>query len=479
MDGQIVGMMGVGIKEKDLQGLRTTFNEKKYFDTGYPFLIDKLGNFIIHPSKEGQNFAGEEFFQQLIKSNAEIGKTKYLWEGKMKYQYFKYVESIESYVSVSIYEHELLGIIGKMRNAMIVALCLGIGLFILVNTFVSKSITSALNEGVEFAERIAGGDLSTSLDINQKDEIGQLAIALNAMVNKLKEIVGGIITSSANIASASQQLSSTAVQLSQGASEQATSVEEVSSTMEEIAANIEQNSENATQTEQISLSAQDGIIAVSEKSGEAIQANRSITEKIKIITDIAFQTNILALNAAVEAARAGEHGRGFAVVAAEVRKLAENTKIAADEIITLTSKSLNLSEEAGDFMNDTLPKIKNSTKLVQEITASSAEQSNGAEQVNSAIQQLNDITQQTAAASEEMASSSEELSGQAEQLREAISYFSIEGVASASSSKRYKIQSLSNEKVVQNIRTKTGNETPRIEIKMTDTALTDEVFEQY
>lgn len=425
---EIIGMLGIGIKEKDLQGLRQIFKRKKYFATGYPFLVDNKGTFIIHPTKVGENHANAEFFQQLINSKSNMGKTKYMWEGKMKYQYYKYIESIESYVSVSIYEHELLGIIKKVRNAIIIALILGIFLFVLVNTQISRTITTALNKGVKFAESIAHGDLSKNLDVYQKDEVGQLAAALNSMVHKLRGIVGGIITGAEHIASASQQLSGTSEQLSQGASEQASSVEEVSSTMEEIAANIEQNSDNATQTESISLSAQEGIRSVSEKSAQAIEANRTIADKINVINDIAFQTNLLALNAAVEAARAGEHGKGFAVVAAEVRKLAENSKVAADQVVTLAAQSLKLSEEAGELMKDTLPKVENSSKLVQEISASSAEQNNGANQVNSAIQQLSTVTQQNAAASEEMATSSEELASQADQLKEAISFFSIDGI---------------------------------------------------
>jgi methyl-accepting chemotaxis protein len=295
--------------------------------------------------------------------------------------------------------------------------------FVLVNTFISRSITSALTKGVEFAEAIARGELSSTININQKDEVGQLVKALNQMIIKLKDIVEGIISGAESISSASQQLSSTSQQLSQGASEQASSVEEISSTMEEIAANIEQNTENASQTEKISASAQEGIRSVSQKSVDAIAANRTISEKINIINDIAFQTNLLALNAAVEAARAGEHGKGFAVVAAEVRKLAENSKVAADQIVTLAHQSLSLSEQAGEEMNNTLPNVENSTKLVQEIAAASAEQNNGANQVNNAIQQLSNVTQQNAAAAEEMATSSEELAAQAAQLKETISFF--------------------------------------------------------
>ncbi len=426
INDKVEAIFSVGIQEKDMQRLKGLFNSKKYFDSGYPFIVDNTGTMIIHPTKEGVNLKDEEFFQQLIESSTTSGETTYIFDGKRKRQYFKYVESIESYVCVSIYEHELMNIITQIRRAILIVLIFGIGLFVLINMLISGTITTALKRGIDFAESIAAGDLSNNLDIDQKDEIGQLANALNKMVNKLKEIVGGVIQSADNIASASQQLSSTSQQLSQGASEQASSVEEVSSTMEEMAANIQQNTDNATQTEKISASAQTGVQIVSEKSQESINANRTISEKINIINDIAFQTNILALNAAVEAARAGDHGKGFAVVASEVRKLAENSKKAADEIVALAAKSLKLAEEAGEQMGKTQPMIENSTQLVKEIAAASFEQNNGAQQVNTAISQLNNVTQQNAAASEEMATSSEELASQAELMKDAINYFSID-----------------------------------------------------
>lgn len=164
---------------------------------------------------------------------------------------------------------------------------------------------------------------------------------------------------------------------------------------------------------------------VASRAKEANEANQNIANKIVIITDIAFQTNLLALNAAVEAARAGEYGKGFAVVAAEVRKLAENSKIAAEQIITMTKTSVEKGSSAGELMMNTIPKIDNTLKFAQEISAASREQNSGINQVNSAIQQLNNVTQQNASASEELASTAEELAEQAEQLNELISFFKI------------------------------------------------------
>jgi len=245
------------------------------------------------------------------------------------------------------------------------------------------------------------------------------------MVQNLTDIVNTILDGADYIASSSGQLSSTSQQISQGASEQASSTEEVSSSMEEMVSNIQQNTENSQQTEKIALSAVDSIEKVGKSSDESLLSIKQIAEKISIINDIAFQTNILALNAAVEAARAGEHGRGFAVVAAEVRKLAEHSKVAADEIVDLSNKSVSVTEEASKLLADLVPEIHKTANLVQEISAASMEQNAGAAQVNNAIQQLNSVTQQNAAASEELATSAEEMSGQAESLKQTISFFEL------------------------------------------------------
>ena len=313
----------------------------------------------------------------------------------------------------------------NIRN-LIIYIAIGILIIVIILTvFIARTIAKPIEKASEFVNSIANGDLTTDIDVDQKDEIGIMVKDLRKMAKKLKEVVVEIMNGSGNISIASQEVSSASQQLSQGANEQASSAEEVSSTMEQMSANIEQNNNNASETEKISVKAQSGINEVSEKSMETIDATKRIAEKIDIITDIAFQTNILALNAAVEAARAGEHGKGFAVVAAEVRKLAERSKVAAEEIVKLSKDGLRVTDEAGEKLSVMLPEVEKTTKLVQEIAAASIEQTSGSKQVNSAIQQLSSVTQENASASEELASNAEELAGQGDQLKELIRFFKV------------------------------------------------------
>jgi methyl-accepting chemotaxis protein len=251
------------------------------------------------------------------------------------------------------------------------------------------------------------------------------------MLARLREVVGNVAVAVENVAAGSQQGSAAAEALSKGSTEQAAAAEQASSAMEQMAANIRQNAENAGQTQKIaSLAAQNA-----EKSGEAVAgsvaAMRTIAEKIKIVQEIARQTDLLALNAAIEAARAKQHGKGFAVVSSEVRKLAERSQRAAAEIGTLSGSTLEAAEEAGRMLAQLVPDIRKTAELVTEISTAGREQDVGAEQINQAIHQLNQVTQQNAAASNGMSVTAEELATQALQLKQQTAYFRLDDEAIA------------------------------------------------
>jgi methyl-accepting chemotaxis protein len=419
-------MLYVGQREKDLLKFEPLLIQKKYLKQGYPYLVDVNGNLLIHPTSKGKNISDEGFFKQMSPTTDGFKRYSYIWERQEKFQYFSYVGDIEAYVVATINKKDVIADLIKILVFSLTASGFGLVVFLLLNLFLSKNITKGLTQGVRFAKQVASGNLNTLVEVKQDDEVGELAEALNRMVVKLREVLTGIRMGAANVAAASIEMSGTSEMLSSGSSEQASSVEELSATMEEIASMIRSNADNARQTEQISNKAYASIEKVMEEAMSAMEAGKIISDRINVINDIAFQTNILALNAAVEAARAGEHGSGFAVVAAEVRKLADNSKKAAEEIKVLSKNSLDLSVSARKKMEELLPEVQRTTILVKEIADASFQQDNGISQINDSLQEMSQVTQQNAAASEELATSSEELASQAEILSDLISYFKID-----------------------------------------------------
>jgi methyl-accepting chemotaxis protein len=311
----------------------------------------------------------------------------------------------------------------QIINAAIAAFILDVLIVVGLLFITARNLGGDLNDVIKVAKEVSNGNLNVNFQ-NKKKYTG-LYGSMKLMVDNLRNIVGEVSSSSDVIETNSEQISTTSGQVSNGANNQATSVEEVSASMEEMVTNIKQNALNAEETAKISDKAEADLEIGKESLTETLTSMKDIASKVRVIGEIAQQTNILALNAAVEAARAGDAGLGFAVVAEEVRNLAVRSQASALEINNLAERSINVADNTNTIFKELIPNIQRTNTLVKSINISSQEQTQGAEQINSAIQQLSVVTQQNAASAEELSASSHELKVQSKQLGEAIGFFRL------------------------------------------------------
>ena len=449
---------GVMSEEDAKRNAIATIKAFRYGDGEYFWINDMAPRMVMHPIKpdlDGKDLSqnkdpkGKLLFMEFVKTvqKSEAGFVFYMWPmpgSDVDVEKVSYVKGFAPWgwvVGSGVYLDKINAMVIKRSYSFLVFAVVTMIVLLVICLYVSRSITRPMGHAIKVAQSVAAGDLSTRIEVRNRNETGQLMQALKEMNASLSRTVEQVRIGADTIAAASGQVAAGNFDLSSRTDMQARSLADTASTMKRLTDTVNQNAENARQADQLAVSASQVAIKGGEVVTQVIQTMGSINDSSKKIVDIigvidgiAFQTNILALNAAVEAARAGEQGKGFAVVATEVRSLAQRSSAAAKEIKSLIGDSVEkvdvgskLVDQAGATMDDIVASVKRVNDIMGEITAASREQSEGIDQVNNAIAQMNEVTQQNTMLVEQAAAAAESMQDEARSMTDLISVFKFGG----------------------------------------------------